>query len=126
MGYTTDFYGSFKLDRPLDIETFNLINDLQEVRHEGPTKIPNVGIWCDWAPNKDGTEIEWTGAEKFYDYVEWLEYIVNTFLAPKGYILNGEVEYQGEDRSDMGMIVVKDNVITRKIAEIKYVDSYPR
>jgi hypothetical protein len=64
--------------------------------------------------------IEWDGGEKFYDYVEWLEYIINNFLAPKGYVLNGECPYQGEDSDDVGKIVVKDNVVTRLEGYIAY------
>lgn len=69
------------------------------------------GLWCGWRPTQEGMGIEWDGGEKFYNYIEWLQYIVTNFLAPKGYILNGEVTYQGEDSADFGKIVVKDNEI---------------
>lgn len=71
------------------------------------------GLWCKWVPNEDGTAIEWSGAEKFYDYVEWLEYIIKNFLAPKDYVLNGDVKYEGEDSEDFGIIHVVDNVVER-------------
>jgi len=41
------------------------------------------GLWCQWVPNEDGTAIEWDGGEKFYEYVEWLEYIISNFLEPR-------------------------------------------
>jgi hypothetical protein len=69
------------------------------------------GLWCQWVPNKNGTEIEWDGGEKFYDYVDWLMYIIKNFLEPWGYTLNGEVDYQGEEPSDSGVIVVEDNAV---------------
>ncbi len=69
------------------------------------------GLWCQWVPNEDGTAIEWDGGEKFYEYVEWLEYIISNFLDPWGYKLNGQVEWQGEDMGDRGVIRVKDNVV---------------
>lgn len=72
------------------------------------------GLWCKWQPNKAGTAIEWNGAEKFYDYVEWLQYIVDHFLKPWGYALNGEVTWDGEERDDVGKIVAVSNVITVK------------
>ena len=68
-------------------------------------------LWCQWKPNEAGTAIEWDGGEKFYNYVEWLKYIISKVLAPKGYILNGLVEYQGEDSSDFGVIAVKENKV---------------
>jgi hypothetical protein len=36
---------------------------------------------------------------------------IHKFLKPNGYTLNGEVEYQGEDEMDSGMIVVKNNIV---------------
>lgn len=77
-------------------------------------------LWCDWTPTKDGMHIQWNGGEKFYCYVEWIQYIINKVLKPKGYALNGEVEWQGEDHEDMGKIVIRDNIITIKRAVITY------
>ena len=77
-------------------------------------------LWCQWRPTEDRMGIEWDEGEKFYDYVEWLTYIVKNFLEPKRYILNGNVEWIGEDPNDRGMIVVKDNKITTKKAKIVY------
>lgn len=70
------------------------------------------GLWCQWIPNNEGTCIRWDGGEKFYDYVKWLEYIVEHFLKRWGYTLNGKVEWQGEDTEDQGVIRVEDNVVT--------------
>ena len=69
------------------------------------------GLWCKWAPNEEGTAIEWDGGEKFYDYVEWVRYIVEHFIIPWGYTLNGTVEWQGEDSADTGKIHINNNVI---------------
>ena len=69
------------------------------------------GLWCQWIPNEDGTEIVWDGGEKFYNYVEWLKYIIKNFLEPEGYVLNGEVKFQGEYNNDNGVIVVRDNKV---------------
>lgn len=69
------------------------------------------GLWCQWVPNEDGTAIVWNGAEKFYNYIEWLRYIIQHFLAPWGYVLSGSVRWQGEDRGDKGRIEVTDNKV---------------
>lgn len=76
------------------------------------------GLWCQWVPTQDNNGIEWDGGEKFYDYVEWLSYIIEHFLMPWGYVLNGEVEWFGEDHSDRGKIVVANNVVSTKTAKI--------
>jgi hypothetical protein len=70
------------------------------------------GLWNQWNPSEDGTKIQWDGSEKFYNYTEWLEYLINTFLAPWGYKVNGQVEWRGEDNSDIGVLEVIDNVVT--------------
>jgi acyl-homoserine lactone acylase PvdQ len=77
-------------------------------------------LWCQWRPSRDGEYIEWDGGEKFYDYVPWLRYLVKNVLAPKGYTLNGEVYWQGEDSNDRGIIVAQDNKITTKIGKTVY------
>jgi hypothetical protein len=79
------------------------------------------GLWCQWTPTEDAKHIEWDEGEKFYAYIEWLEYIIEKVLKPKGYKLNGEVEYQGEDPSDFGMIVVTDNVVKNRTGKKVYV-----
>lgn len=69
------------------------------------------GLWCQWILENDGTELVWDGGEKFYNYVEWLQYMITKFFNPWGIKLNGTIEWHGEDRSDMGQIVVTDSVI---------------
>jgi hypothetical protein len=69
------------------------------------------GLWCKWEPSEDRTAIIWNGAEKFYDYLEWPSYLIEHFLEPWGYVLNGQMTWQGEDPDDVGTIVVTDNFI---------------
>lgn len=78
------------------------------------------GLWLQWVPTEDGMGIEWDGGEKFYDYVEWIEYLIENILAPRGYILNGQVKWYGEENEDMGIIDIKNNVVTKLIANISY------
>ena len=70
------------------------------------------GLWCQWVPTEDRRYIQWDGGEKFYNYVKWLQYIIDKILQPEGYVLNGQVAWVGEDSSDQGIMVVKDNKIT--------------
>ncbi len=146
MGYNTDFSGRFDLDKPLLEEDRKFLENLAATRRmkrdlseefgvEGefyfgdddsgvidynrpPSSQP--GLWCMWVPTEDGKGIEWDGGEKFYDYVEWIEYIIEKILKPRGYLLNGKVRWFGEDRGDNGAIIVNDNLVTRK--ELRMVD----
>lgn len=71
------------------------------------------GLWCQWVI--EGNELVWDQGEKFYEYEEWLVYLIDNFIAPSGYKLNGEIQFQGEDEDDFGTICVVDNEV-----EVKY------
>jgi hypothetical protein len=77
-------------------------------------------LWCQWVTNKDGTRLMWDGGEKFYNYCEWLNYLINHFFEKWGVKLNGEVYWTGEESKDMGKIVVKDNKVIVKHARVTY------
>ena len=77
------------------------------------------GLWCQWEINEDG-DLVWDGGEKFYEYVEWLQYMIDNFFKRWGYVLNGSIEWSGEDRDDLGCIDVKDNVVTTLRGQVIY------
>jgi hypothetical protein len=150
MGYTTDFNGQFDLNKPLDSDTHSLLDGLNRTRRMGrkglDPKLYGVegefyvqgddplgnnmndksvidyqpGLWCQWRPTPDGEHIEWDEGEKFYNYVEWIEYIINSILAPRGYVLSGDVSWQGEDSDDVGIISIRNNVVKTKVGRITY------
>jgi hypothetical protein len=89
--------GNFGQDHEANVVDYN----------KSPSTQP--GLWCQWKPTSDLMGIEWDEGEKFYYYTEWLVYLINKILAPNGYVLNGSVEWDGEDRGDYGTITVIDN-----------------
>jgi hypothetical protein len=165
MGYTTEFSGSFSLDKPLlashsaylhKFATTRRMERKQTIASKLPDPVREAaglpigkqgayfvggggdfgqgtdasivnsngapdgqpGLWCQWVPTETDDGIEWDGGEKFYDYTKWLAYIIEHFLMPWGYILDGEVEWFGEDRDDRGIIIVENNIISTKRARI--------
>ncbi|NMO22172.1 HEAT repeat domain-containing protein [Pyxidicoccus fallax] len=56
--------------------------------------------------------IEWDGWQGFPHFDDWLRLLIERFLAPWGYTLNGRVTWQGEDEEDRGALIVTDNVLT--------------
>lgn len=94
-------HGQDDSDRTLGLKDFNW----------EPRGAP--GLWCNWTPNHDGSAIEWDEGEKFYSYVEWMQFIIDRFLGPWGYVLSGQVEYQGERNDDMGIISIKNGKAIR-------------
>lgn len=76
------------------------------------------GLWCQWVLTNNGSRLEWDGGEKFYSYVEWLQYLITNFFQPWGIELNGEIGWRGEDRSDIGTIAVQRNLVTAAPGEL--------
>jgi hypothetical protein len=89
---------------------FGQDEDASVVDYNAPPQ-SQPSLWCQWEPSEDGTRIEWNGVEKFDRYVEWLRYIIKHFLIPWDCVLNGEVQWEGEDPDDVGVIRISDNAI---------------
>jgi len=116
MGLNTDFFGKFLLDRPLATQHRAVLEEFAGEEHEdengkpgGDGKPPTA--YCQWIPTEDSTGLEWDGAEKFYFYGEWLEYLIARFLEPWGYTLSGSVRYVGKTEGVTGTISVQNNVV---------------
>lgn len=75
------------------------------------------GLWCGWtvyADDESHQTFEHDGGEKFYHYIEWLQYMIEKFFTPWGVLLNGEIEWRGEEWDDTGVITVVNNEVTVK------------
>lgn len=101
------------------------LGDPTVIEHNTPPKT-QPGLWLQWVPTEDGMGIEWDGNEKFYNYVEWLQYLIDSvfpYIVKEGdepLVLNGEIEWEGEESGDLGRIVVKDNIIDVKHGRVVY------
>lgn len=111
MGYTTQFEGRFEIS---DLPTAEVIVKLRELEGADGDVVDCPGApssYCQWVLTKDCRGIEWDHEEKFYDYVEWLQYIIDNVLEPAGLSLNGSVRYQGERMTDYGLLTVEDGKV---------------
>ena len=167
MGYTTEFQGSFALDKPLTKPHQDYLCEFSDTRRvtrdasktanrKDPMRIAaglrvgqqgayfvgesgfsgqdhakdivdynnppagQPGLWCQWIPSDDGCRIKWDGNEKFYAYTEWIVYLIDNFLEPWGYTLNGEVQWEGEDHGDLGKIFIENNIVSAKEGRVTY------
>lgn len=125
MGYTTEFKGRFEITPGLTDADRKFLIDFNAARHgSNLTPDPDVpGFYCQWTVQSEEPGVDflvWDGGEKFYNYVDWLEYLLENVFKPKGYTLNGEVTWQGEDPSDIGKIEVDDNVVNVKRGRVVY------
>ena len=123
MGYTTRFDGILNFNRELTHREWLDLNEINKYPDEckkytsTPDTIPNS--YLQWTPTEDGTGYEWDGAEKFYDYVHWLRWVVKHYMIPHDLVLNGKLRWQGEEIDDSGYIVVVDNKVTTQKLDIK-------
>lgn len=168
MGYTTDFMGEVAINPPLNEHEISFLKDFNRTRRmnrtTGPLHMPDTtnygqnrtpdiidfnqphpdqpGLWCQWEPSDDGTELSWDGGEKFYNATEWMEYIVNSLLSEEAnayvqqhvnedprlahftcdHMVNGVIYAEGEDSDDRWKLVVEDNVVKAYDAEVIYAD----
>jgi hypothetical protein len=124
MGYSTKFWGQFKLDKPVTMAHFAELDRMMAAGFTTGARPPltdgQPDSYCGWVLNEDGTAFGWDGGEKFGLYVEWLRHLIERYLKPWGYILNGEVDYQGEGRADLGKIRVTENVVTVLKAKVSF------
>ena len=94
-------------------------NDKSIIEYDHPPQT-QPGLWCQWILTDDGTELEWDGSEKFYNYIEWLKYMIDNFFSKWDIILNGEVTWYGEESTDTGKIIVTNNIVKVLKGEILY------
>ena len=159
MGYTTEFEGQVNIEPPLNEQEIEFLTKFSESRRmdrkSGPYNVEGKddwnasrdggdirdynqppkgqpGLWCQWVPTSDGTALEWDGNEKFYDSVEWMQYIIDHFLKPgalakdalpflqANHTVNGVINAQGEDSGDIWRLVVKNNDVDEQKATICY------
>lgn len=134
MGYETELHGQLVIQPELIDQHKKFLEEFFETRHEDgrvwskswePGKVrpkdSPPSIWCPWklcelphyvtAYRGPCSGLEIPGDGKHYGYVAWLQHIVNEFLAPNGYEVNGRVCWQGDDTFDVGVIVVKANQV---------------
>lgn len=119
--FLNNFAGNRRMKRNTDpkygIEGEFFIQDYMESkndtsiidRNHPPRTQPS--LYCYWKPLKNKKGLCAIEADNFYNYTEWLIYLINTFLQPNGYSLNGEVYYYGETREDFGLIKVTNNIV---------------
>lgn len=89
--------------------------DASIIDYNSNGKMPS--LWCRWEVSEDGTNLQWDGGEKFYCYVEWLQYLITHFFDVWGVKLNGKIEWFGEDSDDTGTITVNNSQISKATKE---------
>lgn len=110
MGYTTKFVGQVNLSRKLTLQEAKQLLEFSEdpkLIQEGQK--PNS--YMQWVPNESMDAIVWDQQEKFYDYEEWMVWLMG-WLAARDITCNGQLDWRGESSDDIGRIYVVDNKVS--------------
>ena len=109
MGYDTKFSGAVKLSRALTIAEASVIleanDDPDSIQGEHPRS------YMQWVPTQSLDHIVYDGNEKFYEYVDWMKWLVN-YLKGIGITADGEIDWSGDQAGDTGTIVVANSEVT--------------
>lgn len=110
MGYTTKFTGAVKLGRKLTMaEAKELLEIAESDKSQEST---GIDAYFQWVPAATLEHIVWDGNEKFYSYVEQLQWLCSDWLDQRGITANGILHWQGEETGDTGTISIVGNVVT--------------
>lgn len=111
MGYTTKFIGHINLTRKLTMaEARQLLEFNEDPDRIEDTEHPTRS-YLQWVPSETLDALVWDEGEKFYDYEQWLQWILR-WLADRGVRASGQLDWRGEDGSDIGRITVADSAVT--------------
>jgi len=132
MGYFTSWTGCLSIYPTLPPSITAYLNHFLEHRHV-LTKGPNAGaydiedphpgvvvdynspppgqpfVWCDWRL-QDGRSL-FISRRRNYRSIEWLQYLIHHFIAPCGCVVNGRMNWSGEEDGDSGSLFVENNVV---------------
>jgi hypothetical protein len=128
MGFSIIYLRPFSFDRVIDQSHSNILITFSQTEHED--EFGNSGsdgkpptCYCQWVPSKDLLGLEWDKNEKFYYSKEWLVYLIENFIKPWGYTLNGESPWYIDDFEEAGILKVSNNIVTEEPYDILAIKS---
>lgn len=118
MGYSTYFTGTLKFKEPITKEQETLLDSISGIDcRDGH---PFVGVHCpnisyiDFEINEDKLGIEHCGAEKSYNTVEQVNFIIDVMKSQyPNFALEGGLLAQGEEVGDIWKLVIEDGEAIR-------------
>jgi hypothetical protein len=106
MGYTTKFTGAVQLGRKLTMAEAKQLLEIAD--SDKSEQFTAIDAYFQWVPADTLEHIVWDGNEKFYKYVEQLQWLCE-WLRQRGILANGVLHWQGEETGDTGTISVVAN-----------------
>jgi len=116
MGYTTEFTGELKFTEELKTSELARLNSfLGEDTRDHPdwgTELDNYYIDLELLPDFSG--LRWNGAEKTYNMVQIVNFIIGEMIKIKpSFGLKGKLHAQGEDIEDIWELVIEQGIAVK-------------
>lgn len=127
MGYEAYATGEFALDCPLSAKTLKMLNEAANTERRWDKihihfipKEEQPGVYLDWMPNEDGTAIIANNTNSLSGYnAEWLVLLIKYVFAPRGYVLNGEVNME-DSEGNYWILGIENNEVYIRLGYIEY------
>lgn len=154
MGLHTDYLGHARIEPPLSPAEVDFLKSFNHTRHCGersPLEVaahpsdndrtgdtdaynrtaPGMpGLWCPWTCCDEGCCLFWDQGEKPYSPVQWLTYLIDTFLRPGAaladdpaavargltfdHVLNGMIVGERRETGELFALEIRGNAVTRR------------
>lgn len=113
MGYNTDWNGVLNLSRELTPSEKQEWETIRNERHDsqynyGDERREFPSIWCGFEVSGDC--FSWDCGEKTYEGIGWIKFFIDKLKEwnkNESIYAFGEMEWNGEEREDMGRVVVE-------------------
>jgi hypothetical protein len=137
MGVIHEFSGSIAIKPPLNKTEITFLQKFNKMAGDPTTITTKDGVtitydyyqsseehpdmYCRWTVSDDGRKIMWDGWEKFYEYEEWMRFIIEHFLQPgckaaselpflqANHVCNGVIDVECPEYGAEFQLVVEDN-----------------
>lgn len=119
MGYTTEFQGALLFDSEISVNALKKLKTYfgEDQRDHPEWELPKDDWWnyIDLELTKEWDGIKWDGAEKSYDMVGQVNFLLREMKKEyPDFGFKGEMLAQGEEIGDVWKLVIEDGVAVKK------------
>jgi len=114
MGYDTRFSGAIEFSRPLTLAEATTWMNTHEALYDcdETAKLDAMpDSYLQWVPSEDLQALVYDDNEKFYEYKDWLKWVLSHWIGRWGIVANGEILWSGEETDDNGILKVENNIL---------------
>ncbi len=118
MGYYTYFNGKFTLGTEAPQDVVDHVNQIENGQFETTGSPDSHSGW--FMP--DASTLMMRDGGKYYDYTDWLRWLVDIIFKPFELTMVGEIEWDGEEPGDIGKIRIDGYDVTVLQGRVTYTE----